>query len=81
MAMASSWALSLFRVVLDGLGLLLVAGLVVAGDLVVCVRSAYSALKLAKAERQVNHEVFPEAISSALAFFRFSKVFWLRKTV
>ena len=70
----------LFLGVLDDLGLLLVVGLVVAGDIVVCVRSAYSALKLAKAKRQFTHEVFPEAISSVLAFFRFSKAFWWRKT-
>ena len=46
----------------------------VAGDLVVGVRSAYSALKLAKARRQVIHEVLPEPTSSVLAFFRLRKL-------
>ena len=31
--------------------------------------------------RETTHEALSEAISSVLAFFRFSKVFWLRKTV
>ena len=96
MAMASSWALSLFRGALDGRGLLLVAGRVVVVDLVaesLGLRPArLRALRVLHVEvgvsgaseadgrdtRETTHEAFSEAISSVLAFFRFSKAFWLR---